>query len=131
MAAIDSLSPRERRGLAFLIAAPSIADAARHAGISTRTFRRWLQREDFSQALTESARTAYSATIRRGQAASEQALETLLEVAADHAAPANARVAAARAILDLAVPLVVMDRTARRISETEKKRNSSRGEPPP
>ncbi len=117
MAAIDSLSRKEQRGIAFLMVAPSIAEAARQAGISPRTFRRWLQRTDFKQAMTESAQAAYLATIRRGQAASEQALDTLVEVLADHEVPANTRVAAARAILDLAVRRGELDEVSDRVDK--------------
>jgi len=102
-----------------LLGAPSIAEAAKRTGISERTGRRWLARDDVRQRLRDLEREAWAETARLLTGAGSSAVGVLRAVAEDRTAPASARVTAARSILDLGGDLVTMADLLRRVEVLE------------
>lgn len=97
------MRPRQSLALDALLAGASQTEAAQAAGISPRTLRAWLHDDpDFSRAYTLGCTELAKRAGRRAQAAAGQALDALVEIAANGEAPPAARVSAARALLDQA-----------------------------
>jgi hypothetical protein len=97
-----NLGLKQRRGVAAVLAEPTLDDAARAAGVATRTLRRWRAEPAFAQALEAAAGEAFDEALARVRGIAGAAVETLREVMTDPAAPASARVSAARCVLERA-----------------------------
>lgn len=96
------LSPEEHRVLAALVTEPTRARAARAAGLSERTLRRWLaDRPGFAAEYRRQARSAAEVAVSGLLAAQGVALAALVGVLEDPAASAASRVRAARAVLEV------------------------------
>jgi len=99
------LSTKQRRFLAGLLTAQTIAEAAELAGCGERTAYRWLRSEPVRSALSEALDIALSQAAAKAAGAMGSAVEVLLAIAQDITAPASARVSAARAILQNGVAM--------------------------
>jgi transposase len=73
----EKLPTRKERVIAALLEESSIAKAAERCGLSERTVRRWLQRDDFRQAFDQAKRTIMESTVARLTATSEKAVGAL------------------------------------------------------
>jgi chloramphenicol 3-O-phosphotransferase len=90
-----------------------LAQAARESGIGERTLRRWLAEDDEFRRSVEVARTeVLEEAIQAMRHATRSAVDTLRGVMEDQEAPASARIAAARSILDRAFDLGLAQRVA-------------------
>lgn len=100
-----ALSTRKREAaIAALLASDTIQGAAQAAGVNEKTLRRWLRLDhEFRSDYDAARRLVLDQVLDRLQASSGEALEALLAVCRDRTTAAAARVAAARAVLDLAV----------------------------
>ena len=107
--------------ISFLLTAPTMAEAATHAGISEPTLWRWLQLEDFEAAYRQARREAVSQAIAHLQRVSGEAVTTLRDIMADAEAPSSARVTAARAVLEPAVKAVELEDLEARIATLEER----------
>jgi hypothetical protein len=63
--------------IAALLEESSIAKAAERCGLSERTLRRWLQRDDFRESFNQAKRTIMESTVARLTAASGKAADAL------------------------------------------------------
>jgi hypothetical protein len=84
------------------------ADAARAAGVTTRTIHRWLQDDDFRGQVAERRAELLDQALGALSEAAGEAVATLREALSappSQARATGARVAAARAILSMLVPL--------------------------
>ena len=100
-----ALSSRKREAaIAALMTSDTIQTAAQAAGVNEKTLRRWLRLDaDFKGAYDDARRLVLDQVLGRLQASSGEALGALLAVCRDGGAAPAARVAAARAVLDLAL----------------------------
>ena len=94
------LSARQRKFVTAMLTSPTIGGAAEAAGVTERTAYRYLNDPAVKTALSSALDDALSQAAARATAAMGAALETLTRIHRDGAAPAGARVSAARAILD-------------------------------
>lgn len=101
----DVLTDHQRRAIACLVIEPTRANAARRAGVSERTMRRWLSRVEFASEYRRQAREASEVAISATMAAQSAALAVLVEVMQAPEATAAARVRAARAVLEVGLRL--------------------------
>jgi hypothetical protein len=99
------LQGREARAVTALLAAPTIVEAARQAGVSGRTLRRWLDRPDFQAKVRQAETEAIGQAARLLACRSANAVEVLHEIQNDPTVPPAARVRAAMAILELVMRL--------------------------
>lgn len=113
------LSRKKEAAVAALISAPTIAAAAAAVGIHEITLWRWLRQPEFKAAYEEAKRQALEAAIKRLQAVSGQAVETLHEVMTDPTASPHARVAAARTVLEMALKAYELQDLASRVEALE------------
>jgi hypothetical protein len=95
----EKLSRRQEVAIAALLTEPTQAAAAAKAGIGEATLRRWLQLPPFRAAYRQASRELVAAAVGRMQAATGEAVDTLLAVAKDGKKDAD-RVRAAVAVLD-------------------------------
>lgn len=98
----ERLTSAQRRALVSLLEDGDHANAAMAARRSLRTVRRWLKDDAFQNALAAAGREVMADslfTLQRGAAAAADALTSMASGSAEASA---ARVAACRAVLDLA-----------------------------
>ena len=115
------MTAKQKRALACLLTAPTVQAAAMEAKISYPTLRRWLSndtefRKEYSSALQELVESA-ATQARQGMS---EAVAVLREVMADTEAAPNARVAAARTVIDGGARLIEMQSYETRIAELER-----------
>ncbi len=103
-----------------LVTEPTVADAAKKAGISHATLHKWLKVKEFKDAYREARREAVSAAISRLQQTATEAVDALRDVMNDPENPASARVSAARAILEIAVKAVELEDFESRLEQLER-----------
>jgi hypothetical protein len=116
----DKLSRKQEQGISALILQPTLADAAIAIGVDERTLRRWLREHtSFQAAYREARREVVQQAIVQVQRATSEAVETLRTVMQDVAAPASARVSAAKTVLETAVRAVELEDLEVRIAALE------------
>ena len=116
----EKWSRKKDAAILALVTEPTIADAAKKAGISHATLHRWLQIKDFKDAYREAKREAVSAAIARLQRTATEAVDALRDVMNDTESPASARVSAARSILEIAIKAVELEDFERRLEALER-----------
>jgi Arc/MetJ family transcription regulator len=99
MSAPGKLGRKQETLIAALLTEPTHAAAATKAGISEATAQRWLRLPEFQAAYCQARRELVEGAIGRMQAATGQAVDTLLAVANDGEKDSD-RVRAAVALLD-------------------------------
>lgn len=105
----DDLSARHDRAIVALLGQPTLAGAAREAGIGERTLRRWLHEDDAFRAAYRDARSAALAHATGClRAASARAVETLTELMGQEEKP-EVRARAAMAVLTLGLKAEELD----------------------
>src|SRR5262245_2780794 len=97
----EKLSRTRERAIASLLTANSIEAAATAAGVSERSLRGWLKQPEFKAAYRVARRKLIEMAIGRIQAATGEAVDTLMKVAKDGAKDSD-RVRAAAVLLDYA-----------------------------
>lgn len=110
-----------------LLASSSIGQAAKACGVGERTIRDWMRRPDFREAYDQARRQVLDQVLAHLQASSGEALDTLLAVCRDRDARPAARVAAARAVLDLAVKVRAEEDFDARLRALEAQNEQARG----
>ena len=87
-------SRKKDQAIAALLTQPSVAEAARVAGIGPQTLGRWMKVPEFDAAYRAAKRAVFGQAIARLQQASGTAVTTLLKVMFDGDLPAAARLTA-------------------------------------
>ena len=105
--------------IAALLSQRSIDDAARVAGIGTRTLLRWSKLPEFDAAYREARHKAFSQSIARLQQGSTAAATTLLKVMLDPATPPSTRVRAAESILTHSAKAIEIEDIEARVATLE------------
>ena len=94
-----ALTPKQARALQALTRCRTREDAARAAGVSPRTLRRWMAQDDFKDAVHDVVRESLSDAVLRLKSSAAVAVDALASIAAD-AESEHARVQAAGRLLD-------------------------------
>lgn len=116
MAVNESITGPQSRAIAALLACATIGAAATRAKVAERTLLRWLAEDAaFREEYFAARREVVSHSISQLQWACGEAVDALRNVATDESAPAGARVAAARVILDTSLKAVVVEDLALRV----------------
>jgi len=115
----EKLSHKQERAIAALLVAPSVTAAAQQIGVNENTLLRWLKDTAFEAAYREARRAVVQHAIAQVQRATGEAVETLRAVMQDPAAPASARVSAAKTILETAVKAVELEDVEARLAALE------------
>lgn len=123
----QNLSPKQEKALASLLALGEVKAAAKDAKCGETTLWRWLKDETFAQAYRDGRRRLVEASAARLTSDSAAASKVLLKIAEDEEAPASARVAAARAIIENAVKAVETLDLEPRLKEIERQMAAEKG----
>jgi hypothetical protein len=116
---IDLLPERQQAALVGLLKSRSVKEAADSSGVSERTLFRFLRDPAFSEHYQRMRRQVVEAAVLRLQADASDAAQVLRDVARDSAAPAAARVSAARLTIELAYKGIEQGDLQQRIGSLE------------
>lgn len=116
----ERLTARQQRAVVCLIACSTVREAAKEAGISERTLRRWLAMDRFHKAVRDAGRRCVEQAGNRVQGTAGSAIEALNAVLDDVDASASSRVMAARTALTIAYKVIDLQDTQDRIRSLEK-----------
>jgi hypothetical protein len=122
----EKLGRKQEEAIAALLSQRNIEDAARVAGVGTRTLIRWLQLPEFDAEYRKARRAAFSQSVARLQQASGAAVSTLLKIMVDTNAPASTRVRAADSVLDHAAKSIEIEDIEVRVAELERAAEASK-----
>lgn len=117
--AAGKLSRKQELAISALLTCPTILAAAQQCGLSEVTLYRWLKDTGFQSAYRDARREVVRQAIAQVQQATGQAVQTLQAVMQDTDAPASARVAAARTVLETALKAVELEDLDARLTALE------------
>jgi len=111
---------KQEDAIAALLTQRNVEEAARTAGIGTRTLLRWLQIPEYQKAYREARRAAFSQSIARLQQGASAAATTMLKLMIDTNTPASVRVRAAECVMNHATKAIEIEDIEARVSELER-----------
>jgi hypothetical protein len=114
------LPRKQEEAVAALLSQRNVEDAARVAGVGTRSLLRWLKLPEFQAAYREARRAAFGQSIARLQQATSVAVSVLLKVMVDSATPASVKVRAADSVLDHSAKNIELEDIEARLAELER-----------
>ncbi len=130
MAARGSILGRKQEdAIAALLTQRNVEEAARAAGIGTRTLLRWLKVPEFQAAYRQARREAFGQAVARLQQGASAAATTLLKTMIDPATPASVRVRAAECVMNQATKAIEIEDIEARVAALEKEAQAT--EPTP
>jgi hypothetical protein len=116
----ERIDHRQERAIVALLNEQTIQKAAESVGISDRTLHRWLAEPEFAERYRRARREAFGQAIALTQRYAPLAVNTLAKVMLDAAAPINAKVQAATAILKFGREGLELDDLSARIEALER-----------
>jgi len=115
------MTGKQKKALAALLSASTKQEAARAAGVSYATLRRWLSEDaDFQQAYNDELQGIVERAAVQARQGMTEAVTALREIVADGEAAQNTKVAAARTILESGAKLIEMQSFEARLAALEK-----------
>lgn len=114
-----SITPRRERALAALLTSPTKELAAKAAGIDSKTLRRYLSEPEFQERYRAAFGELVGDATRQAKQNLSPALACLREIVADEKQGAQARIQAARALLEYGLRLVEVEDILRQLDELE------------
>lgn len=115
----EKLTRKQELAVAALLVQPTMAEAARVVGIGEVTLWRWMQQPEFQTRYRDARRQAVSQAIAQLQQVAGDAVKTLADVMNDADKPASSRVAAAKAVLEMAVKAIELEDLEARVAALE------------
>jgi hypothetical protein len=127
MAARGSILGRKQEdAIAALLTQRNVEEAARTAGIGTRTLLRWLKLPEFQAAYRQARRAAFGQAIARLQQGSSAAATTLLKLMLDSATPPSTRARCSESVLSLASKAIELEDIESRLAAVERATEASK-----
>lgn len=123
----ENLDAKQELALAALLSSLTIRAAAKRAGVSESTLWRYLREPGFSKRYAQARREAVEHMTVRLQARAAGSAEILYSIAKDKKAPASARVAAARAVIEHTLKAVELSDLDVRLKEIETRLAAQKG----
>ena len=121
------LTPRKEKALQALLVCRTRREAAQMAGISETTLRTYLQEPEFQSRYRQAFGDLVESAARQAQQAINPALSTLREIMEDGDEQAQARITAARSVLEYAVKLTEQVDVLEQLRELERWRDETDG----
>ena|SRR5713226_6805461 len=112
--------------IAALLSQRNVDEAARAAGIGTRTLLRWMKDPEFDAAFRAARRAAFGQTTARLQQGSSAAATILMKLMLDANTPASTRVRAAEIVVSHAAKAIEIEDIEARVSELERAAEASK-----
>ena len=116
---------KKEEAIGALLSQRSIDEAAKTAGIGSKTLLRWLEVPEFKAAYRQARREAVGQATARLQQATGAAVSTLLKVKIDPATPPSTKVRAADSVLDHAAKAIELEDIVR-VAELERAAEASK-----
>ena len=110
---------RKEQAIQALLTSRDVPSAAKAAEISERTMWRYLAEDEFQKEYREARRKAVAHGLAGVQAACAEAVGTLRDVMGSPDSPPQAKVSAARCVLEMAIKVSELDDLAERIQKLE------------
>lgn len=120
----QKMTRTKEKAVAALLSEPTIAAAAKRAGIAESTILRWLKLPEFAELYRQGKRESVGAAVSSLQRACCDATNALREIAANKQAPASARVSAARSILEIGFKAIELEDVLTRLERLEESENA-------
>lgn len=114
------MTPNKEKLLAALLTSRSKKEAAAAAGIAERTMRAYFEDPEFCQRYREAFAGVIEDATRQAQALLMPALSTLQTVMEDEEIPAQARITAAKSIIDYSLKLTEQADVLEQLRELER-----------
>ena len=114
------MTPKQKKALLALLSSPTKEKAAAAAGITSKTLRAYLADPEFQAEYRKAFAGLVEDATRQAQQAIAPALSTLREVVEDADENAQARISAARSILEYSLKLTETTDILTRLDELEK-----------
>lgn len=114
------MTPNKEKLLAALLTSRTKKEAAAATGISDRTMRSYFEDKEFCQRYREAFAGVVQDATRRAQQLLEPALSTLQTVMEDEEIPAQARITAAKSIIDYSLKLTEQADILEQLRELER-----------
>lgn len=114
------MTPNKEKLLAALLTSRSKKEAAAAAGIAERTMRTYFEDPEFCQRYREAFAGVIEDATRQAQALLMPALSTLQTVMEDEGIPAQARITAAKSIIDYSLKLTEQADVLEQLRELER-----------
>ena len=115
----EKFGRKKEEAIIALLSQPSIDQAARVAGVGTRTLVRWMQTPEFKAAYHRARRDAFGQATARLQQASGAAVSTILRIMLDKDAPVASRLRAAESVVDHAAKAIEIEDIEARVAALE------------
>jgi transposase-like protein len=122
----EKLGRKQEDAIAALLSQRNIEEAARAAGVGTRTLIRWLKLAEFGKEYRKARREAVHQSIARLQQATGAASTIVLKLLTDPNVPAAVRLRAAECVFDRALKGVELEDIEARLSELERATEESK-----
>ncbi len=115
----ENIDPRKEKALAALLSSTTREEAAAKAGCSKRTLINYLKDPEFQQRYEKAHSDLVTAATQQIQRSLAPAISTLQSIAEDESAGLNARVSAAKGLLEYGIRLAELNDVYHRIEELE------------
>ena len=106
--------------IAALLVQRNVEEAAKAAGVGTRTLIRWMQLPEFDAEYRKARRAAFGQAVARLQQMSGVAVLTLGKVLVEAGTPPSTRVRAAECILNHAAKAIEIEEIVARLTDLER-----------
>jgi hypothetical protein len=120
-----SLSYRQEKAILALLREPNMDAAAKSAGVTSRTLRRWMRQKEFFRRYKRERSLQMEGVLEALRASAIDAVQVLNSVAHSKKAPASSRVSASKALLEFhfrSHELVVLERRISQLEELARSR---------
>ncbi len=119
------MTPRREKALQSLLVARTRREAAKMAGIGESTMRGYLREEEFQRRYREAFGNLVEDATRQAQQTLSPALSVLREIMMDKGEQAQARITAARSVLEYSLKLAEQADILEQLRELEKWRDET------
>jgi DNA-binding MurR/RpiR family transcriptional regulator len=116
----NKFSRRQETAIAALLTERTMAEAAAKCGVSEKTLYRWSLDPGFDARYKQARSAMLTQAVNVLRQGANEASDTLIAVARDTTAPANARVSAARTVLEMLLRSRELDELEARLEALER-----------
>jgi transposase-like protein len=121
----EKLGRKQEEAIAALLTQRNIEEAARAAGVGTRTLIRWLKLPEFGKEYRKARREAVQQSVARLQQATGAAASVVLKLMTDPNVPAAVKLRAAECVFDRSFKGVELEDIEARLFELERAADAS------
>jgi len=115
----EKLGRKQEEAIAALLSHRNIEEAARAAGVGTRTLIRWLKLPEFGREYRQARREAVHQSVARMQQATGAAATIVMKLMTDPNVPAAVRLRAAECVFDRAIKGIELEDIEARVAALE------------